>query len=200
MADLPIVAEHVGRKQVDIPAEAAAEAESMRKKADGEVVQRINEFADASDDHSKPRRDTFDRMYRLYLSRYNFAGKANWQSKAPIPRMFNLMENFCALFAGALMPGAQWFSVRDTWLRDGQREMVVQRMMETLLEDWVDLDLLLRPVLLTGGIGGMAPVKVGVDSTGAIPMPSLELWDPRDVKLDFTGRGRFVILDRKSVV
>ena len=194
-ADLPTTLDQVGRKQVDIPTEAAAEAESMRKKSDSEVVQRINLLADESDGHAKPRHDTFDRMYRLYLSRFNFTGKATWQSKMPLPEMFSLIEAATSVFTNALMPGAQWFSTRDTWMRDSTRALIVQKMIETLLEDHVRLDLLLRPALLTGLLGGMAPVKVGVDSSGKVPLPSLELWDPRDVKLDFTGRGRFIILD-----
>ena len=195
MADLATQGRQVGSQQVDIPVEAAEDAESMRKKSDEEVCTRINLLADTSDEHAAPRHQTFDRMYRMYLSRFNFTGKAQWQSKAPVPRLFNLLENACAIFAGAMMPGARWFSVRDTWMRDSTRALMVQQMMESLLEDHVALDLLLRPTLLTGMIGGMAPVKVGVDSSGKIPFPSLELWDPRDVKLDFTGRGRFMILD-----
>ncbi len=195
MADLATISKQVGTKQVDIPPEAALEAASMRRKADTDICQRINQLSDTADEHAAPRHRTFDKMYRMYLSRFNFAGKAQWQSKAPVPRLFNLLENACAIFSGAMMPGVQWFTVRDTWQRSKGRATIIQKMMEMLLEDRVNLDLLLRPSMLTGMIGGMAPVKVGVDSSSDIPYPSLELWDPRDVKLDFTGRGRFIILD-----
>lgn len=193
--DIALQGQQIGSPQVDIPKGAAEDADSMREKSDQEVCQRINQLADRADEHAAPRHQTFERMYRLYLSRFNFSGKQAWQSKVPVPRMFQLLERACDIFSGALMPGAQWFSVRDTWMRDASRGLIVQRMMENLLEDHVRLDLLLRPVLLTGMIGGMAPVKVGVDSSGPIPYPSLTEWDPRDVKLDFTGRGRFIILD-----
>lgn len=195
MSDTSLQGQQVGPPQVDIPRDAAGDAESMRSKADRDICNRINELADASDEHAQPRHDTFERMYRMYLSRFNFSGKAAWQSKMPLPEMFALIEQACAIHSGAVMPGNQWFSVRDTWMRDKTRALIVQQMMENLLEEHIRLDLLLRPALLTGMLGGIAPIKVGVDSSGKIPYPSLQLWDPRDTKLDFTGRGRFIILD-----
>jgi len=195
MADTATLNRQLGTQQVDIPADAAGEAESMRGKTDQEIVQRITLLAEESDQHAKGRHDTFERMYRLYQSRFNWTGKADWQSKLPLPEMFTLLEDFTGVFAGALMPGGQWFTVRDTWMRDQSRQLIVQRMMESLLEDHLDFGTILRPVLLTGAIGGMAPVKIGVDSSGPVPFPALEHWDPRDVKLDFTGRARFIILD-----
>ena len=72
MADLATQGRQVGSQQVDIPVDAAGEAESMRKKSDEEVCTRINLLADTSDEHAAPRHQTFDRMYRMYLSRFNF--------------------------------------------------------------------------------------------------------------------------------
>jgi hypothetical protein len=183
-----------GLQQNDIPEEAAKQSQHLARTSSKDIAQLLVTLRDTAKEKAAGRHSTVARMRNLYLSRFDWQGKAVWQSKAPIPRLFSLLENWASIYAGALMPNARWFQVQDKWGMGDARAVQIERIQRANISD-AGLYGLVRPMLLTGGIGGFAPIKVGVDSSGDLPKPAIDLWDPLDVYLDWTGRSRFLIAE-----
>lgn len=183
-----------GATQIDIPLEAAEESEPLKGASDEKIVQRLQALVTACDDYAARRYRTIRRMWQLYYEQYDFSRKQAWQSKVSIPKVFSTVESAVALYSAGLIPSDQWFRIEDTLKKNDSRGFALEQIMRQVLGATGFYEQL-RLGLMSGFLGGIIPTKVGVDSRGPIHYPVHQLWDPLDVKLDWSGRNRFLVLE-----
>ncbi|UCC67820.1 MAG: hypothetical protein JSV79_12000, partial [Armatimonadota bacterium] len=182
-------------QQVDVPVDAAEDAAPLKRgPEEAEIVRRIDGLAEAARSKASGRYQTIRANWDLYLDKWDWTGKARWQSRVWIPRPFQITESAVSLYSAGLIPSRRWFKLEDHWRGDYRRERMVELLQRGNMER-IHFYEMLRLFLAAGFIGGNIPVKVGVDSTGRIPEPSLILLDPLDVRLDWSGRNRFWITE-----
>jgi hypothetical protein len=183
-----------GAAQIDIPPAAAEESEPLKGVPDEKIIQRLETLVTACDDYASHRYRTIRRMWRLYYEQYDFSRKQAWQSKISMPRTFATVEAAVALYSAGLIPSDQWFRIVDSLSKDDARGFALEQVMRPVIRSTGFYEQL-RLGLMSGFLGGLIPTKVGVDSRGPIHYPVHQLWDPLDVKLDWSGRNRFLVLE-----
>ena len=183
-----------GAQQADIPIDAAKDSEPLKGMSDQDVVSRLSTLVTACEEHASNRYNTIRRQWRLYHEQYDWSKKQAWQSKIPVPRTFATVEQAVALYSAGLVPSENWFRLEDTWMASAGREHALTKLQQGNLKAAGFYEML-RLGLLSGFLGGTIPVKVGVDSRGPLHYPVHLLWDPLDVKMDWSGRNRFIVLE-----
>ena len=176
---------------------------------DEEIVNTVRVLLKNADDARKPRVAVWDEAWRLFNNNYDFAGKADWQSKNYVPNLTMAIEFAAALLKRSIVESRRFYQIEATKKEDEEYANLLTR----LLDFWLDEEDFIErfsTAIKSGLITGFMPIKIWwklwhqrepmLTDDGEIgfqqaPREALKIDfpSPYDVWLDPTGRNQFVI-------
>lgn len=174
----------------------------MAKPTDDEILATLNSYRTEAE---KARTGGFeDREAQwkankdIYWARYDFEGKAKFQSKIPLPHGAMFVDRWAAACNSALMLPGEWYMIEARGDPNKQLEVPFRR----FLDYWLSR-CSLTPTGQTAGFGHFfeAQLKLGAMMAGCATVTwderrkrvAVETVDPTEVLLDATGRGMYRI-------
>lgn len=180
----------------------------VKPREEQDWVNALMELWTHADQKRQAARARWDEAWRIYNNQYDWSGKANWQSRAYIPKLSMTVEMAASLVRRALLDSEDWFRVEGMTESSRARAPYLEKLLYYYLDRMRFADRIIEP-LKGGFVGSLIVAKphlspyvhkeiepgVFVPEVSGDPAITVSFPDPYNIWLDPTGRGLFIIED-----